>query len=38
MKEGVAATIGIEAVLEIAPGTDLVHRLVLDQFFEQRCR
>ncbi|EXI92464.1 MAG: hypothetical protein AW12_00590 [Candidatus Accumulibacter sp. BA-94] len=38
VEEGVTAPVGIEPVLQIAPRTDLMHRLVLDQFLQQRCR
>ena len=34
MKEGVAAPVGIEPVLQILPGFDFVHRLVLHQALE----
>jgi hypothetical protein len=36
VEEGVEAAVGIEAVLEVGPGADFMHRLVFDQFFEQR--
>src|SRR6516165_12130276 len=35
MEKGKAATIRIEAVLQIGPPADLVHRLVGHQLFEQ---
>ena len=38
MKESEAPAIGIEAILEIGPGANLVHRLVAHQLFEQRGR
>ncbi len=38
VEEGVEAAVGIEAVLEVGPGTDFMHRFVFDQFFEQRSR
>ena len=36
MEEGVAATVGVEPVLEVLPRADLVHGLVFDQLLEQR--
>ena len=38
MKEGVAAAIGVEPVLEILPGADLVHGFIFDELFQQRGR
>ena len=38
MEEGVAAAIGIEPVLQVAPGADVVHRLVADELLQQRRR
>ena len=38
MEERVAATIGVEPVLQVVPGTDRVDCFVLDQLLEQRGR
>ena len=38
MEERVAAAIGVEAVLEVVPRADRVHRFVLDQLLEERGR
>ncbi len=38
MEEGKAAAIRLEPILEVGPAANLVHRLIDDQFFEQRRR
>jgi hypothetical protein len=39
MEEGVAAAVGrIDAAAQIVPAVDLVHRLVADDFFQNRGR
>ena len=38
MEERIAAAVGVQAVLQVAPGADLVHRLVAHQLFQQRRR
>ena len=38
VEKGVAAPVRVEAVLQVLPGADLVHRFVLDQLFQQGRR
>src|SRR5665213_2686536 len=38
MEEREAAAIGLQPILEVGPALDLVHRLVGDELFQQRCR
>ena len=38
MEERVAPTVGVEAVLQVGPRADRVHRFVLDQLLEERGR
>ena len=35
MEEGIAPAVAVEAVVQILPGADLVHRLVGDDLLEQ---
>src|SRR5690606_26073370 len=36
VKESVAAAVAIEAVFQVGPAADVVHRFVLDELFQQR--